>query len=158
MQNIRTYILIIHRDHVYIHTYTPKYMYPTTSTYFNSYTYTCTCTYIHTYRSTCIMEYILQEYIHTYIQIHHAYICTYVHTYIYVYKHTSLLIPYFSFPWTFPSHRFYVLINYQNQHTTVHTYVYTYVHSYRLYRQYIHTYIHTYIHIPKLNSWTPTLN
>jgi hypothetical protein len=27
--------------------------------------------------------------------------------------HTSLLIPYFSFPWTFPSHRFYVLINYQ---------------------------------------------
>ncbi len=26
---------------------------------------------------------------------------------------TSLLIPYFSFPWTFPSHRFYVLINYQ---------------------------------------------
>ncbi len=23
-------------------------------------------------------------------------------------------IPYFSFPWTFPSHRFYVLINYQN--------------------------------------------
>ncbi len=29
--------------------------------------------------------------------------------------HTSLLIPYFSFPWTSPSHRFYVLINYQNQ-------------------------------------------
>ncbi len=28
--------------------------------------------------------------------------------------HTSLLIPYFSCPWTFPSHRFYVLINYQN--------------------------------------------
>jgi hypothetical protein len=29
--------------------------------------------------------------------------------------HTSLLIPYFSFPWAFPSHRFYVLINYQNR-------------------------------------------
>ena len=28
--------------------------------------------------------------------------------------HTSLLISYFSFPWTFPSHRFYVLINYEN--------------------------------------------
>ena len=27
--------------------------------------------------------------------------------------HTSSLIPYFSFPWTFLSHRFYVLINYQ---------------------------------------------
>ncbi len=27
--------------------------------------------------------------------------------------HTSLLIPYFSFSWTFPSHRSYVLINYQ---------------------------------------------
>ncbi len=27
--------------------------------------------------------------------------------------HTSLLIPYFSFQWTFPSHCFYVLINYQ---------------------------------------------
>ncbi len=30
-----------------------------------------------------------------------------------IYMHTSLLIPYFSFPWTFPSPRFYVLINYQ---------------------------------------------
>ncbi len=29
-----------------------------------------------------------------------------------VYMHTALLIPYFSFPWSFPSHRFYVLINY----------------------------------------------
>ncbi len=42
--------------------------------------------------------------------------------------HTSLLIPYFSFPWTFPSHRFCVLINYQ-KHQKAHGKVYTHGHT-----------------------------